>query len=241
MARFVLITGGTRGIGKAMAEAFKKQGDTVVSTYVKNDEAAQKFQNTTGIAAFKWDVSQPDTIEEKGSEILNRFGPPQVLINNAGITRDALLIKMTPSMWRDVIDTNLSSLFYMTSWAVPLMIEKNTGGRILNLSSVNALTGQKGQTNYAAAKAGILGFTKSLALELARFHITVNAIAPGYTETDMVKVVPQEILKTITASIPLKGLGSPKDIASMAVYLASDEAAYITGSTLHINGGHFMP
>lgn len=237
--RHVLITGGTRGIGAAMARHFHQKGHRVLAIYAANDAAAKAFEEKEGIPVLKWNVADPETYPEATEKVLSLLGEPDVLINNAGITRDALCLKMTHQMWHEVIQTNLSSVFYLCQWALPFMVAKNWG-RVINLSSVNALQGQKGQVNYAASKAGLLGLTKSLALEMAKHQITVNALAPGYTETDMVRAVPEEVLKKIQEKIPLRRLGKPEEIAAMAGFLASEEGGYITGATLHINGGGWM-
>ncbi len=239
MTKRVFITGATRGIGAAIAKAFAQQGHRVVVTYGHDDEAALSFHRDTGIATFKWDMGAFDTAPALVTELINAHGPFDILINNAGITKDAWLGKMEPSAWHRVIDTNLSSLFYVCQAVLPHMVNQ-TWGRIVNISSINALKGQKGQTNYAAAKAGMLGFTKSLAQEVAKWNITANAVAPGYTDTDMMRAVPQEILEKIKAEIPMRRFASVEDVASSVLFLASDAASYMTGQTLHVNGGHWM-
>lgn len=234
-----LITGGTRGIGAAISKLFHAKGYHVLATYAHNTEKANSFSSETGIATLKWDIADTQTYASAQKTVLDTVGPIDILINNAGITRDALLSKMTPDMWHSVIATNLTPLFYLCQWVLPFMREKKWG-RIVNVSSINAFKGQRGQTNYTAAKAGVLGFTKSLAQEVIQSGITVNAIAPGYTETDMVAAVPDTVLEKIKKQIPAGRLGTAQEIAYAALSLARDEASYITGATLHINGGHLM-
>lgn len=234
-----LITGGTRGIGAAIAKLFHAKGYRVLATYANNTEKANSFSRETGITTLKWDITNTQIYASAQKTVLDTVGPIDILINNAGITRDALLSKMTPDMWHSVIATNLTPLFYLCQWVVPFMSEKQWG-RIVNLSSINAFKGQRGQTNYTAAKAGVLGFTKSLAQEVIQSGITVNAIAPGYTETDMVAAVPDTVLEKIKKQIPAGRLGTAQEIAYAALSLAQNEASYITGTTLHINGGHLM-
>jgi acetoacetyl-CoA reductase len=240
MARIALVTGGTRGIGAAVAKALKASGCTVAATYAGNDEAAAAFTAETGIKAFKWDVSDYQACAAGIKQVEAEVGPVDILVNNAGITRDAMFHKMTPEMWNAVITTNLSSLFNMTQ---PLWsgMRDRSFGRIICISSVNGQKGQMGQANYSAAKAGELGFVKALAQEGAFKNITVNAICPGYIATDMVKAVPADVIKTkILPFIPVGRLGEPEDIARCVVFLASDDAGFITGSTLSANGGMVM-
>lgn len=237
--RTVLVTGGTRGIGAAIARLFKQSGYHVLSTYANNDEKAKEFSKETDIQVCKWNVANHNSYKTAQEAVSKVLGSIDILINNAGITQDALLSKMTPQMWQSVIDTNLTPLFYLCQWALPSMKQHNWG-RIINISSINAFKGQKGQTNYAASKAGVIGFTKSLAQEVMQHGITVNAIAPGYTQTDMVAAVPDAIQEKIKKQIPAGAFGSAQDIAHAALYLASSEAGYITGTTIHVNGGHFM-
>jgi acetoacetyl-CoA reductase len=240
MARIALVTGGTRGIGAAVAKALKAAGCTVAATYAGNDEAATAFTAETGIKAFKWDVSDYQACAAGIKQVEAEVGPVDILVNNAGITRDAMFHKMTPEMWNAVITTNLSSLFNMTQ---PLWsgMRDRSFGRIICISSVNGQKGQMGQANYSAAKAGELGFVKALAQEGAFKNITVNAICPGYIATDMVKAVPADVIKTkILPFIPVGRLGEPEDIARCVVFLASDDAGFITGSTLSANGGMVM-
>lgn len=239
MSGVAVVTGGTRGIGAAVSQAFYQEGYQVAAIYHGNVEKAQDFEKKTGISVFRWDVSDFEACQTGVAEIQNKLGPVDVLINNAGITRDASFHKMTLEAWQDVIQTNLSSVFCMTRAVVDGM-RAQQAGRIINMSSINALKGQRGQTNYSASKAGILGFTKSLAQELASFGVTVNAIAPGYINTEMVQAMPAPILEKIIGEIPLKRLGAPQEVARLALFLASSEAAFITGSTFNINGGQVM-
>lgn len=240
MARVALVTGGTRGIGAAISKALKAAGYKVAANYGGNDEAAQKFKAETGIAVFKWDVSSFEACADGISQIEAALGPVEVLVNNAGITRDTMLHRMRPEQWRQVIDTNLGSLFNMCRPVIEGMRERKFG-RIVNISSINGQKGQMGQVNYSAAKAGELGFTKALAQESARAGITVNAICPGYINTEMVQAVPREVLeKNIIPQIPVGRLGEPEEIARVVVFLASDDAGFITGSTLTANGGQYF-
>ena len=240
MSRVALVTGGTRGIGAAIAKALKAAGYKVAANYGGNDEAAKKFNAETGIVVFKWDVSSHEACAGGIKVVEAALGPVEVLVNNAGITRDAMFHRMTPEQWSAVVDTNLSSLFNMCRPVIEGMRERKFG-RIVNISSINGQKGQMGQANYSAAKAGELGFTKALAQESARSGITVNAICPGYIATEMVKAVPKDVLeKNILPLIPLGRLGEPEEIARCVVFLASDDAGLITGSTLSANGGQVM-
>jgi acetoacetyl-CoA reductase len=240
MGRVAVVTGGTRGIGEAISKALKAAGYTVAANYGGNDEAAQKFKADTGIPVYKWDVSSYESCVEGLKKVEADLGPVEVLVNNAGITRDTMFHRMKPEQWTAVISTNLGSLFNMCRPVVEGMRERKFG-RIINISSINGQKGQIGQVNYSAAKAGELGFTKALAQEAARSGITVNAICPGYIATEMVKAVPQDVLeKNILPYIPLGRLGEPEEIARCVVFLASDEASFITGSTLSANGGQVM-
>ncbi len=239
MERVALVTGGTRGIGKAISIALKNAGFKVAATYHGNDEAAQAFSRETDIHAFKWDVSDFDACQQGVARVVEELGPIDVLVNNAGITRDGTLSKMSAEHWHQVIETNLSSCFNMAKAVFPGMRERKYG-RIINISSINGQAGQYGQVNYSAAKAGIQGFTKALAQEGARFGVTVNTLAPGYTATDMVAAVPEDVLKGIVAKIPVGRLGKPEDIARGVVFLAAEDAGFVTGSTLSINGGQHM-
>jgi len=240
MARVVVVTGGTRGIGAAISRALKAAGYKVAANYGGNDEAAQKFKAETGISVFKWDVSSYDACAEGLKKVEAELGPIEVLINNAGITRDATFHRMKPDQWSAVINTNLNSLFNMCRPLIEGMRERKFG-RIINISSINGQKGQIGQTNYSAAKAGEIGFTKALAQENAKLGITVNAIAPGYINTEMVQAVPKDVLeKSILPQIPIGRLGEPEEIARCVVFLASDDAGLITGSTMTVNGGQYI-
>jgi acetoacetyl-CoA reductase len=241
MARLAIVTGGTRGIGEAISIALKDAGFTVAATYGGNDEAAKKFKDKTGIATYKWDVSDYEACEKGVAQVEKDLGGPiDLLVNNAGITRDAPFHRMTYEQWHAVIETNLDSVFNMTRCVWPHMRDRSYG-RIVNISSMNGQKGQFGQSNYAAAKAAILGFTKSCALEGAGRGITVNAIAPGYIATEMVKAVPEDIMKTrILPLIPVGRLGTPEEVARCIVFLANDDEGFITGSTLTVNGGQLM-
>ena len=240
MARVAVVTGGTRGIGAAISKALKAAGYKVAANYGGNDEAAKKFNAETGIAVHKWDVSSYEACAEGIKKVVAELGPIDVLVNNAGITRDAMFHRMKPEQWSAVINTNLGSLFNMCRPVIESMRERKFG-RIVNISSINGQKGQMGQANYSAAKAGELGFTKALAQESAKSGITVNAICPGYINTEMVQAVPKEVLdKSIIPFIPVGRLGEPEEIARCVLFLASDEAAFITGSTLSANGGQVM-
>jgi acetoacetyl-CoA reductase len=240
MARVALVTGGTRGIGAAIARALKAGGYKVAANYGGNDDAAQKFKAETSIPVFKWDVSSYEACSDGIKKVEAEVGPIEVLVNNAGITRDAMFHRMKPEQWTAVINTNLGSLFNMCRPVIEGMRERKFG-RIVNISSINGQKGQAGQTNYSAAKAGELGFTKALAQEGARSGITVNAICPGYINTEMVQAVPKDVLeKSILPLIPIGRLGEPEEIARCVVFLASDDAGLITGATLSANGGQFF-
>ena len=240
MARVAVVTGGTRGIGEAISKALKAAGSKVAANYGGNDEAAQKFKAATGINVYKWDVSSYESCVEGLKKVEADLGQVDVLVNNAGITRDSMFHRMSPEHWGAVINTNLNSLFNMCRPVIEGMRGRKFG-RIINISSINGQKGQIGQANYSAAKAGELGFTKALAQESARAGITVNAICPGYIATEMVKAVPQEVLeKNILPHIPLGRLGEPEEIARCVVFLACDDSGLITGSTLSANGGQVM-
>jgi len=240
MARVAVVTGGTRGIGAAISKALKGAGYKVAANYGGNDEAAQKFKAETGIPVYKWDVSNYDSCVAGLKQVEADLGPVEVLVNNAGITRDAPFHRMKPDQWTAVINTNLNSLFNMCRPVIEGMRERKFG-RIVNISSINGQKGQFGQTNYSAAKAGELGFTKALAQEGARAGVTVNAICPGYINTEMVQAVPKDVLdKNIIPLIPVGRLGEPEEIARCVVFLASDESSFITGSTVSANGGQYV-
>jgi len=240
MGRVALVTGGTRGIGRAISVAMKDEGYTVVASYAGNDEAAAKFKEETGIDVKKFDVGDFDACAAAIQDITSEHGAVEVLVNNAGITRDRPLHKMDAGQWNAVISTNLSGLFNMCRNVIDGMRAAGFG-RIINISSVNGQKGQFGQTNYAAAKAGEIGFTRALALEAAAKGITVNAIAPGYIATEMVLAVPEEVMKkAILPLIPAGRVGEPEEIARCVVFLASDDAGYFNGSTLSPNGGMYM-
>ena len=239
MARTALVTGGSRGIGAAISIALKDAGYNVAANYAGNDEAAAKFKAETGIPVFKWSVADYDACADGIGKVEAEVGPIDVLVNNAGITRDAPFHKMTPERWREVIDTNLSGVFNMTHPVWPGMRERKFG-RVITISSINGQKGQFAQANYSAAKAGDLGFTKALAQEGARAGITVNAVCPGYIATDMVMAVPEKVREQIIAQIPVGRLGEADEIARCVVFLASDAAGFITGSTISANGGQFF-
>jgi acetoacetyl-CoA reductase len=239
MAKVAVVTGGTRGIGHAISIALKQKGFRVAANYAGNDLAAQKFQAETGIPVYKWDVGDYEACSAGLKRVEAELGPIAVVVNNAGITRDGMLHKLTAEMWGEVIRVNLNSMFNMTHPIIDGMRERGWG-RIINISSINGQKGQMGQTNYSAAKAGVIGFTKALAQETARKGITVNCIAPGYIDTDMVAAVPEKVLQGIIAQIPVGRLGKADEIAKCVTFLASDDAAFVTGSTLTANGGQYI-
>jgi len=240
MTRTALVTGGTRGIGAAISKALKGAGYNVAASYAGNDEAAAKFKAETGIAVYKWDVASFDACADGVKKVEAEVGPIDVLVNNAGITRDVPFHKMTLDQWNAVINTNLGSLFNMSRQVIEGMRGRKFG-RIINISSINGQKGQFGQVNYSASKAGDIGFTKALALETARGGITVNAICPGYINTEMVQAVPKDVLEQkILPLIPTNRLGEPEEIARAVVFLASEESGFITGSTLTVNGGQYL-
>ena len=239
MARVAVVTGGTRGIGRAISEALKGAGYTVAANYSTSHDAAKAFTAETGIHAFSFDVSDFAASEAGVKQIEGALGPIDILVNNAGITRDAVLHRMTPEQWGAVIACNLTSCFNMCRHVIDGMRARGFG-RIVNIGSINGQAGQYGQVNYAAAKSGIHGFTKALAQESAGKGITVNAIAPGYIDTEMVRAVPEEVLKKIVARIPIGRLGHADEIARGVLFLVSDSATFVTGSTLSINGGQHM-
>jgi len=239
MARVAIVTGGTRGIGRAISVALKESGCTVIANYASDDARATGFSSETGVAAKRWDVSDFDACTAAANAIAAEFGPVDILVNNAGITRDGTMRKMSRGNWDQVLDTNLGGCFNMCKAVWEGMLARNFG-RIVNIGSINGQAGQYGQVNYAAAKSGIHGFTKALAQEGAAKGITVNAIAPGYIDTDMVSAVPANVLEKIVARIPVGRLGQAHEIARGVAFLVADEAGFVTGSTLSINGGQHM-
>ncbi|MCD2174782.1 beta-ketoacyl-ACP reductase [Rhizobium sp. C4] len=240
MSRVALVTGGSRGIGAAISIALKNAGYKVAATYAGNDETAAAFTRETGIHTYKWDVSSYEACGEGIAKVEAELGPVDVLVNNAGITRDSMFHKMTPQQWKEVIDTNLTGLFNMTHQVWGGMRDRSFG-RIVNISSINGQKGQAGQANYSAAKAGDIGFTKALAQEGAMKNITVNAICPGYIGTEMVRAVPEKVLnERIIPQIPVGRLGEPEEIARCVVFLVADDAGFITGSTITANGGQYF-
>ncbi len=240
MGKIAIVTGGTRGIGASISRSLHENGYNVIANYFSNDEAAKKFAEETQIKVMKWNVSNYEDCANAVKQIETLYNNNvSILVNNAGITRDVMLHKMLEKDWYDVMHVNLDSCYHMCRAVINPMRDKKYG-RIVNISSINAQAGQIGQTNYSAAKAGIIGFTKALARESASKNITVNAIAPGYVMTDMVAQIPSEVLDKIVNLIPMARLGKPEDIARAVLFLASEEASYITGETLSINGGHNM-
>jgi acetoacetyl-CoA reductase len=237
--RVAIVTGGTRGIGGAISVALHEHGYKVAANYGGNDEAARKFTDETGIPAFRFDVGDFDAVQTNTEKIVEQLGPVDVLVNNAGITRDTTLHKMTFEQWDDVIRTNLTSCFNMCRAVFPSMRERHFG-RIVNIGSVNGQAGQYGQVNYAAAKSGMHGFTKALAQEGAKYNVTVNAVAPGYVNTEMVRAVPERVLEKIIQRIPVGRLGETADIVRAVLFVVADDADFITGSTVSINGGQHM-
>ena len=239
MARVAIVTGGTRGIGEAISLALKAQGRTVVANYAGNDAKAKAFSEAHGIAVYKWDVGDHQACLDGCAQVTEEVGPVDIVVNNAGITRDGTLHKMSFDDWNDVMRVNLGGCFNMAKACFPGMRERQWG-RIVNIGSINGQAGQYGQVNYAAAKSGIHGFTKALAQEGARVGVTVNAIAPGYIDTDMVAAVPEPVLEKIVAKIPVGRLGHADEIARGVAFLTSDEGGFVTGSTMSINGGQHM-
>jgi acetoacetyl-CoA reductase len=239
MARVALVTGGTRGIGKAISETLVKQGFTVTANYAGNDKAAQEVAKELGIKVFKWDVGDWEACQAGIRKVEAEVGPIDVLVNNAGITRDGAFHKMNVDQWREVIRVDLDSLFYMCRPVIEGMRARGFG-RIINITSINGQKGQAGQTNYSAAKAGMIGFTKALAQEGASKGVTVNCVAPGYIDTDMVAAVPEPVLQKIIATIPVGRLGKAEEIAKAVAFLAGDDAGFITGATLTVNGAQYI-
>ncbi|PCJ99868.1 MAG: beta-ketoacyl-ACP reductase [Zetaproteobacteria bacterium] len=239
MTIVAVVTGGTRGIGRAISEALKEDGYLVVAVYRGNEEAAQKFRDETSCEAVKFDVADFDQCHDGLEKIEQSFGAIGVLVNNAGITRDGVLHKMPLENWNDVIQTNLTSCFNMCRAVIAKMRERKFG-RIINISSINGQKGQFGQVNYSAAKAGMIGFSKALALESAIKNVTVNTVCPGYIETDMTANIPKETLDTIIKQIPEMRMGKPDEIAAIVSFLASEKAAFVTGATISANGGQYM-
>ncbi|QDM40969.1 acetoacetyl-CoA reductase [Altererythrobacter sp. TH136] len=239
MARVAIVTGGTRGIGKAISLALKAEGRTVVANYGGNDDAARAFSDEHGIAVYRWDVGDHHACIDGCIRVTEDVGPVDIVVNNAGITRDGTLARMSYDDWHDVMRINLGGCFNMAKACFPGMVERGWG-RIVNIGSINGQAGQYGQVNYAAAKSGIHGFTKALAQEGAKKGVTVNAIAPGYIDTDMVAAVPAPVLEKIVAKIPVGRLGQATEIARGVVFLTSDDGGFVTGSTLSINGGQHM-
>ncbi len=240
MARTALVTGGSRGIGAAISVALKNTGYQVAANYAGNDEAAQKFKDETGIPVFKWSVADYDACKAGIAQVESEVGPVDVLVNNAGITRDAMFHKMTPAQWKEVIDTNLTGVFNMTHNVWGGMRDRKWG-RVITISSINGQKGQAGQANYSASKAGDIGFARALAQEGARAGITVNVVAPGYIGTDMVKAIDEKVLKErILPQIPVGRLGEPDEIAQCVLFLAADSSGFMTGATLSANGGQYF-
>ena len=239
MARVAIVTGGTRGIGEAISVALKNAGYKVAANYCGNDARAKEFSEKTGVPAYKWDVANFEDCVAGVAKVVAELGPVDVIVNNAGITRDATMRKMTRGGWDEVVDTNLGGCFNMCKAVWDGMLERGFG-RVVNIGSINGQAGQYGQVNYAAAKSGIHGFTKALSQEGAAKGITVNAIAPGYIDTDMVAAVPPNVLEKIVAKIPVGRLGKADEIARGVLFLVADEAGFVTGSTLSINGGQHM-
>jgi acetoacetyl-CoA reductase len=239
MAKVAIVTGGTRGIGAAVAKSLKASGVTVAATYHGNDDAAAEFKKTTGVATYKWDVADAAASAAGVKQVEAELGPVEILVNNAGITRDTMFHRMTYDQWSAVIRTNLDSMFAMTRPVIEGMRDRGSG-RIVNISSINGQKGQAGQANYSAAKAGIIGFTKALAQENAKKGVTVNAICPGYIDTDMVAGMPPKVLEAIVAQIPVGRLGKADEIAALVAFLVSDAAAFMTGAVLSMNGGQYI-
>jgi len=238
MSKVAIVTGGTRGIGQAISVELKNRGYNVAANYGGNDEAARKFNAETGIPVFKWDVGDYDACVAGLKQVESELGPISIIVNNAGITRDTMLNRMTPQQWKDVIRVDLDSVFNMVQPVINGMRDRGFG-RIINISSLNGQKGQAGQCNYSAAKAGVIGFSKALAQESARKGITVNCVAPGYIDTEMVAAVPEKVLQSLIAMIPVGRLGKAEEIAKCVAFLASEDAGFITGATISANGGQF--
>ncbi|WP_096176245.1 acetoacetyl-CoA reductase [Cohaesibacter sp. ES.047] len=239
MSKVAVVTGGTRGIGEAISMALKDVGFVVAANYAGNDERAKAFAERTGIKAFKWDVGDFEACKAGLRRVEDELGIVDIVVNNAGITRDGMIHKLELDQWHEVINTNLNSMYYMTKPVIDEMRARGHG-RIINISSINGQKGQMGQTNYSAAKAGVIGFTKALAQETARKGVTVNCICPGYIDTDMVAAVPEKVLESIVAGIPVGRLGQAEEIGAMVAFLASEKAAFITGAVMTVNGGQYM-
>ncbi|TLP46828.1 MULTISPECIES: acetoacetyl-CoA reductase [Cohaesibacter] len=239
MSKVAVVTGGTRGIGEAISIELKQAGFLVAANYCGNDERARAFSERTGIKAYKWDVGDFEACKAGLRQIEEDLGIIDVVVNNAGITRDGMLHKLGVDEWHEVINTNLNSMYYMTKPVIDEM-RARAHGRIINISSINGQKGQMGQTNYSAAKAGVIGFTKALAQETARKGVTVNCICPGYIDTDMVAAVPEKVLESIVSSIPVGRLGQAEEIAAMVAFLASEKAGFITGAVMTVNGGQYI-
>lgn len=239
MSKVAVVTGGTRGIGEAISIELKQAGFLVAANYCGNDERARAFTERTGIKAYKWDVGDFEACKAGLRQIEEDLGIIDVVVNNAGITRDGMLHKLGVDEWHEVINTNLNSMYYMTKPVIDEM-RARAHGRIINISSINGQKGQMGQTNYSAAKAGVIGFTKALAQETARKGVTVNCICPGYIDTDMVAAVPEKVLESIVSSIPVGRLGQAEEIAAMVAFLASEKAGFITGAVMTVNGGQYI-
>ena len=239
MSRVVLVSGGTRGIGAAISTAFKAKGYKVAANYGGNDAAAKEFSEANSIPVFKWDVSDFEKSQKGIQQVTSQLGNIEILVNNAGITRDGMVHKLTAEKWNEVIGVNLNSVFNLTRGVIEAMREAGWG-RIINISSVNGISGAMGLANYSAAKAGMLGFSRAVALENARKNVTVNAIAPGYIETELISHLPDEVKDKIKATIPVSRFGSPEEVARMVLFLAAEEAGFITGATFSMNGGQHM-
>jgi acetoacetyl-CoA reductase len=240
VSKVALVTGGTRGIGRAVAESLHRDGWHVVVSYRGNKKAADAFTSETGVESMAFDVGDSKACKQAVSEIEERYGVVSVLVNNAGIVRDSTMMKMTDEQWYEVMATNLSSVFYLTRLVLGGMVDQKFG-RIVNVSSVNGIKGQRGQANYAASKAGMIGLSKSLALEVARKGVCVNVVAPGYIDTEMMQAVPEKVLEGIVGEIPVQRLGHAWEIGRMVSFLSHKDSGFITGATFSVNGGQLMP